>query len=278
MLKKLLVCLGLLMFSLLLVVGCGNGGDGGADDVAPPADAAAPTNDGYNGDDAPANTYNDGTYTAVSANANARGYAEVTLTIANDEITDVSMVEYDGFGNIKDYEAYGREGVFDGSNLQAAHEALAAAMVANNTYDVDAVSGATSTSDKTMSAAGLAMEKALIEPASNNTYFDGTFFAISDQDGRGNFVIALVTIENDVIVDVALSEATETEEGISLKDYEDYGQEGVFDGSTLQAAHEALAAAMIENNTYDVDVVSGATSTSEKVVVAGERALEAAKR
>ena len=270
--KKILVCLGLLILSLALVAGCGNGGDNGGNDIA------APTNGDDNGEAVAVSTYNDATYTAVSANANARGYAEVTLSIAGDEITDVSIVEYDGYGNPKDYETYGQEGVFDGSVLQAAHEALSAAMVDNNTYNVDVVSGATSTSEKAMSAARLAMEKALVEPVSDNTYFDGTFFAVSDQDGRGNFVIALVTVEDDEIVAVNLAEATETEDGITLKNYEDYGQEGVFDGSVLQAAHEALAAAMVDNNTSNVDLVSGATGTSEKAVEAAQQALEAAKR
>lgn len=258
MLKKIFVCAALLLFSLGLAAGCGNGDD--------------------NGDDAAAGTYKDGTYTAVSANANMRGYAEVTLTVAGDEITAVDIVEYDGFGNAKDYETYGREGVFDGEMLQDAHDTLAAAIVENNTWDVDTVTDATSTSDKTRSAARQALEKALVEPASDNNYFDGSFFAVSDQDERGNFLIALVTIENDVIVDVELAEATETEDGIALKDYDDYGQEGTFDGSDLQAAHEALAAAMVENNTYDVDAVSGATGTSTKAVEAARRALDAAKR
>jgi uncharacterized protein with FMN-binding domain len=258
MLKKLFVCAALLMFSLGLVAGCGNGDD--------------------NGDDVAAGTYNDGTYTAVSANANARGFVEVTLTIAADEVTDVAIVEFDGFGVPKDYATYGVEGAFDGSDLQEAHETLAAAMVEGNTWDVDTVTDATSTSNKTRSAAQLAMEKALVEPASGNTYFDGTFFAVSDQDQRGNFVIALVTVEDDVIVAVELSEATATEEGISLKDYDDYGQEGVFDGSNLQAAHEALAAAMVENNSADVDVATGATGTSTKAMEAAQRALDIAKR
>lgn len=140
MLKKVLFCAALLIFSLVMVAGCGNGN--------------------VNGEAVTASTYSDATYTAVSANANARGFVELTLSIAGDEIVDVTMVEYDGFGNPKDYDSYGREGAFDGSDLQAAHEALAAAMVDNNTYDVDTVSGATGTSGKAVEAAKNALEAA----------------------------------------------------------------------------------------------------------------------
>ncbi len=133
--KRILIFAVLLVFTAGLMAGCGNGVDRGAA-----------------GDAAAGQRYKDGSFTAVSANANMRSYVEVTLTLASDKITDVAIVEYDGWGGFKDYEGYGVEGVFDGSKLKAAHEALAAAIVEQNSPEVDVVSGATSTSQKTMDA------------------------------------------------------------------------------------------------------------------------------
>lgn len=227
-------------------------------------------------------TYNDGTYTAVSDAPETDRYPsgfdgslELTLTIADDVVTDVSIVEYDGHGDVKDYDTYGQEGLFDGSNLEAAHNALAEAIIEANDWDVDAYSGATGTSDKVREAAQRAFEKALVDKA-DGEYFDGTFMGLTDVDERGSRLIAWVTIEDDAIVDVVFAETYDSESG--FKD-ESYGSEQAgFTIENLEEAYAALAAAMVEANSADVEAFSGATGTSEKAVEAVQDALDVAKR
>lgn len=238
---------------------------------------------GCGGEEEPQATYKDGTYTAVSNTPETErvytgfdGYIEVTITISDDVVTDVSFTEYDAFGEAKDYATYGREGVFDGNDLKEAHEALANAIIEANSWDVDAVTGATSTSKKAIEAAERAFEMALVEPASDNVYFDGTFMGRTQPDSRGSWLVAWVTIQDDKIVDVVFGETYDSDSG--WKEYEDYGVEDRYTGDDLKEAHEALAAAMVEANSAEVDAVSGSTGTSEKAVEAVKNALAAAKR
>lgn len=221
------------------------------------------------------NVYKDGTFEAVSQES--RGYAKVNLTIKDDEITGVSIVEYTNLGEEKIYEIYGERF----PELKEAHNTLASHMVEQNTWDVDDFTGATSTSTKVREAAKLALQKAQVEPV-DSTYFDGTFMGISDRGERG-WGIALVTIKDDKITAIELKETTprRDEDGENMLDSagnqlfaekdEDYGWE------EWHEARVALAESMLESQGTDVDDFTGATSSSEKWKQAFERALEAAK-
>lgn len=248
--KGLLVLSVILMFGLIFAAGCETD-----DDVS---------------------IYEDGTYTGVSANANNRGYIEVTITIENDEITEAAIIEYDGMGLAKDYESYGVEGTFDGGDLKEAHETLEARFIENDDWNVDVVTGATSSSDKAMSAVEVAMKKAMVDKPENQ-YFDGTFMAISDQGARG-WGIALVTIENDEITGVELFETAQVrdEDGepvqgeFELKD-EDYGW------AEFHEALDYIADSVLEKQTTEgIDAYTEATGSSNMWLQAIERALEAA--
>jgi uncharacterized protein with FMN-binding domain len=248
MLKKVFAVSVLLMFSLTLFVGCGTD----------------------------SSVYVDGTYTAISANADDKGYAEVTLTIKNDQIVDAKVVEYDGMGQLKDYETYGVPGRFDGSNLKAAHEALAAAFVESNTWEVDTVTGATGTSSKAMSAAKLAMDKAMAKKPGQN-YAAGTFMAISDKTVKG-WSIAWVTIENDEITEIVLAGTT------TVKDEDGNDIEGKFQLKTEDypwAKYHEAKGYIVENvldkqSTEGIDAYTGATGSSNQWLQAIQRALDAA--
>ncbi len=249
---------------LALLAGCGNG---------------EPTT--TNGDDPPpveTFTYNDGVFEAVSDDS--RGFAWVKLFVVRDEIVDIEIVEHDNMGEAKDYDVYGGDRF---TELQAAHEALAARIVAQNTWDVDVFTGATSTSTKVMEAAQRALDKALVERTGTTTYFDGTFLGASTVGSRG-FGVALVTIANDVITDVELLETTtwRDDDGNLMMDAKNRGlwifKDEDYSHAEFHEAQEAIAQAMIDSQSFQVDVFTGATSSSNKWMEAVERALEAAKR
>ncbi len=249
------------LLAAMLAAGC-------AAPAEPEPEPAPPDENGEEG------LFRDGTFEAVSQ-GNERGYVQVTLTLENDEIVDAEIVEFDGVGVEKVYEDYGQRFPL----LEEAHQTLAGSMIEENTWDVDVVSGATSTSEKTREAARFALERASVEPA-DLEYFEGTFMAISDTTERG-WGIAWVTLVNDEIVGIKLEE-TEP----SQKDGED-----VFDAVGRQVfelkgedypwephheAKEAIAEDILESQSPVVDTYTEATGSSNRWMQAVERALEAA--
>lgn len=220
-------------------------------------------------------TYKDGTFTAVSQ-GDKYGYAMVTVVVESDKIKNVSIKEFDGFGVEKLYDVYGAYFPI----LKQAHETLAKRIVEANSWQVDVFTGATSTSKKVMEAVKFALEKAKIEP-SQMKYLSGTFMGVSDFTTRGH-AVAWVTIENDKITKVVLEETTP-----SLKDGQPVldaagRQVWVFKGRDypwpeFHQAKEAIAKAVVEKQSYQVDVYTGATSSSNKFIQAVQRALEWAK-
>ncbi|KAF2958846.1 hypothetical protein AS159_04035 [Thermotoga sp. Ku-13t] len=219
--------------------------------------------------------YRDGTFVAVSQ-ADRYGYAMVTVVLENDKIKDVSIKEFDGFGVEKLYDVYGQYFPV----LREAHETLAKRIVEANSYQVDVFTGATGTSKKVMEAVKFALEKAKVEP-SETKYLNGTFMGVSDYTARGH-AVAWVTIENDRIVKVELEETTP-----SVKDGQVVTDAAgrtvwVFKGSDypwpeFHEAKKAIAKAVVEKQTPQVDVYTGATSSSNKFIQAIQRALEWAK-
>ncbi len=232
-------------------------------------------------------TYQDGTFVAFSnapettrSPAGFDGPVEIEITFEGDEVTAVKIVEYNTFGQAKDYATYGSEAAgYTGEDLEDAHVTLAEAIMANNTWDVDVVSGSTGTSDKVREAAERAFEMALVEPASDNEYFDGVFMGRTEADSRGSWLVIFVTIENDEIVGVVMAETYVSDDTLGWKDYESYGSEAAgYTGADLEDAHLALGSAMIDANSAEVDVVSGSTGTSDKAIEAAQNALDAARR
>ncbi|MDR5660068.1 FMN-binding protein [Serpentinicella sp. ANB-PHB4] len=98
-----------------------------------------------------------------------------------------------------------------------------------------------------------------------NTYQDGTYTAYSDAGARG-YGMATVTIEDDAIVDVQVAEFNDFGEE---KD-SDYGYDAFHD------AKEEMPGRFVEANSADVDVFTGATSSSNYWKQSVERALEMA--
>lgn len=247
--KKWGVLFLIVVFSLALVVGCGT-----------------EENADSEGD------YRDGVYTAVSQFN--RGYVEATVTISGGVITNVEIVEFTDLGVEKIYEDYHQRFPV----LEDAHTTLAADMAENNTWDVDVVTGATSTSEKAKEAVKFALIKAAYDEP-ENTYFNGTFFGMSEVGERG-WGIAHVTIENDEIIDIRLEETTAArdEDGdpvfdsvgrqvFELKD-EDYSYDA------FHEAREAIAKSILDAQSPDVDTYTGATGSADMWMEAVRNALD----
>lgn len=89
-----------------------------------------------------------------------------------------------------------------------------------------------------------------------NTYKDGTYTSIAQGYG-GDFEVQ-TTLKDDKLVDVIVKEHNETP-------------------SIGGVAIEQIITKMKEKNTYDVDVVSGATKTSQGMINAVQDAMKNAK-
>lgn len=213
----------------------------------------------------PAKTYNDGTYVAYG-NGNARGYGMVEVTIENDAIVDVKLFEFNGLNEEKGEE-------YSYPQFHEAKAEMPGKFVEANGSDVEMVTGATSSSTNWILAVDRALEKALVEPASAQTLFNGTFFGSSDATDKGR-AVALVTVENGNIVDVTLSATTFTKDDVpkEVTKGEDYPYAAYFE------AVEEMATRFIAANGADVDTFTGATGSSEQWKTAVERALEKASK
>ncbi len=224
--------------------------------------------------------YRDGIFKGISQGGE-HGYAEVTLTVSNDQIVDIKIVEYDGLGVDKIPEIYP---VYVDDTwrplLAEAHPTLADRIAGQNTWDVETVSGATLTSNRIKEATRFALEKAGIEPPEKE-YFEGTFMAISNRNGNG-WHIAWVTIEDDQIVDVRLEGVIAKKDNAGLL-FDEAGRRlfemkmGEYPFDYYHEARINLARKIIEAQSPEVDIFTGATNSSSDWMVAVDRALQAAK-
>jgi len=148
-------------------------------------------------------------------------------------------------------------------------EELPAAIISKNSIDVDAVSGATVTSDAIKEAARKALESADFGAAEEKESKEETKKAEDSKDasdsvkatgeaqGLGGPVKVEITATADKIIDLVATGDKETP-GIGTK------------------ALEELPEAIISKNSLDVDAVSGATVTSDAIKEAAKKALESA--
>ncbi|HHY10262.1 MAG TPA: FMN-binding protein [Firmicutes bacterium] len=101
--------------------------------------------------------YQDGTFSGVSDNKNI----EVAVTVKDNKITAVDIVEFDDAGNQKDINVY--QICVEGGTaplLAEAHPTLAKRIIDKNSWDVDVFSGATSSSNSIREAAKAALQTA----------------------------------------------------------------------------------------------------------------------
>jgi uncharacterized protein with FMN-binding domain len=200
----------------------------------------------------------DGTYTTVS-DADNQGYSEAVVTVENGMIADVKLREYDELSTEKNFSTYRYE-----PSVNANRE-LPWAFILAQSFRVDAVTGATHSSTHYSQA----VERALVKASwhkSLQKYFNGVFQAKSTTDEHG-YCVAIVKLQDDKIQDVTLKDVDEKGR---LKDFENYPYE------PSKRAHAELPAKFVRSNSYQVDVVTGATHSSEKYKEAVKKALESA--
>ncbi|SHJ55932.1 Uncharacterized protein, contains FMN-binding domain [Anaerobranca californiensis DSM 14826] len=214
--------------------------------------------------DEPNYVYKNGTFVGYSDNN--RGYVKAEVTIEKDQIKSVKLTEYQGNAIEKDPETYGREGAFEIGLLAQVHEYLENAFVEANGTNIDAFSGATSTSNKAKQAVDRALLKAKVDATPG--LIDGTYLGRSEITEKG-YSVAEIKIEGGKIVEVNLYDMRAVENGFEQKP-EDYQWEAYHE------AREAVAAAMLEANSYDVETYTGATSSSEKWIQIVKELLERA--
>ncbi len=197
----------------------------------------------------------EGTYRAAS-DVESCGYLEAEITIEGGNIVEVNLTEYDNKGQEKGEEY----------ELPEWHEAMAELperIKEANSTEIDTISSATKTSERTIQAVDRALERS----KGFEGPFDGIFMGVSDADEKG-WGIALVRLSEGEITNVILEEIDEDGE---FKD-EDYEYDG------WHNAKENLKEQFIEENSSDVDAYSGATNSSQKWMEAVERAIEKAEK
>lgn len=219
--------------------------------------------------------YKDGTFVGYSQ-GDRNGYVKVEITLKSDKIEAVKVWEFDGLGIEKLPETVGKKY----PTLFEMHKEMIKRIISKNTWNVDAYTGATESSNKLREAAKFALERAKVEE-SKRKYFDGTFMGTSDITPRG-YGIAWVTFKDDRITAVVLEETQpKVEDGKPVLD-EAKRQVYVLKPSTYQwkAYHDAkreLPKRFIEKQSSKVDVYTGATASSRNWMQAVERAIEAAR-
>lgn len=183
-------------------------------------------------------TYTDGTYEGTAEGHN--GPITLEVVIEGGTISDIIVGEHEE-----------TEGLSD-----PAFEEVPAAIIESNGTEVDTVTGATVTSDAIITAVEDALSKAsgeeTSEAAVTPTYTDGTYSATVV--GHNGPLTVEVVVAEGVISDIIVGEHEETD-GLS------------------DPAFEEVPAAIIENNSTDVDTVTGATVTSDAIIEAVETAL-----
>ena len=170
------------------------------------------------------------------------GPLTVAVTMDGDTITDVVVTEHSE-----------TEGLAD-----PALEEVPAAIVEANSTNVDVVSSATITSEAIIEAVNIALGADSTEEPSTETveYTDGTYTGTTD--GFGGTLSVEVTVTDGAIANVVVTEHSESD--------------GIAD-----PAFEEVPAAIIEYNSTNVDVASGATVSSNAIMRAVKDALEDAQ-
>ncbi len=182
-----------------------------------------------------------GTFTGEAEGFSSEEKIKVTVTLDNGKITAVvvdSHAESDGIAD-------------------PALEQIPAAIVENNTPDVDVAAGATWTSKGIIAAVKDALETAVPAGDAPAGGVSGTFTGEAEGFSSEEKIKVTVTLDNGKITAVVVDSHAESD--------------GIAD-----PALEQIPAAIVENNTPDVDVAAGATWTSKGIIAAVKDALEKA--
>ena len=161
----------------------------------------------------------------------------VEVTVLDGEITGIEIIEHD---ETPDY--------FDDAVPEITDRIIEA-----QSTEVDAVSGATATSEGIMAAVDAALADVDLEAPEEEEAEDDVYQGTAE--GYGGDLELEVTLENDEIIDIEILSHSETE-------------------GFAEDALEEVPSSIIETQSTDVDAVSGVTKTSEAIMEAVESALE----
>ncbi len=198
--------------------------------------------------------YKPGTYKSVAYGKKDKkhtGKVEVEVTLSADKIEDIKVLEYEQSVGHKKY----------GPLVNEAREKIPAAMVASQTVQVDGVAKAT--------MASTALQLAVARVLHDNTVaykpgtYKGTAMGRSDKKHTGTITVE-VTVSENKIEDIKV---LEYEQSVSHKKY----------GAPVTEAKEKIPAAIVANQSLDLDAVAKATMASNALELAVGRALEQAR-
>lgn len=183
--------------------------------------------------------YIDGTYTGTGSGF--RGETKTSVTVENGNITDITILSYDD----------------DDEYFNRAKDVILSAIMQNQDTQVDAVTGATFSSNGIMDSVADALniikeEDPVESPVQNAEYEDGTYTG-KGYGFRGETEVS-VTVENGKITDITIT---------SYKDDKDF----------FERARESVTQEIIQNQSVNVDAVSSATFSSNGIMEAAADAL-----
>ncbi|UPQ85279.1 FMN-binding protein [Ignavigranum ruoffiae] len=213
----------------------------------------------------------DGEYKAVS-NEDEHGWSvEHTIVVKDGKVTESKFDYVNAEGKLKSEDEEYNKNMKDKTGVSGAEamEALNAALVDNQSADVDVVSGATSTSE-TFKFSSQMLLKAAAEGNTEEINLDelplqdGEFTAKGEVDEHGWSPMMTMVVKDGKITEVTYD--YENAEGKLKSEDEEYNK-NMEDKTGVSAAEamEELSAALVEKQKVEeVDVVSGATSTSEE--------------
>ena len=213
----------------------------------------------------------DGEYKAVS-NEDEHGWSvEHTIVVKDGKVTESKFDYVNAEGKLKSEDEEYNKNMKDKTGVSGAEamEALNAALVDNQSADVDVVSGATSTSE-TFKFSSQMLLKAAAEGNTEEINLDelplqdGEFTAKGEVDEHGWSPMMTMVVKDGKITEVTYD--YENAEGKLKSEDEEYNK-NMKDKTGVSAAEamEELSAALVEKQKVEeVDVVSGATSTSEE--------------
>ncbi|MFZ5967210.1 MAG: FMN-binding protein [Bacillota bacterium] len=224
--------------------------------------------------------YQDGTYKATYDFIDGHGWKpQVEIVVEGGKITKAVMDYVNPDGKLKSEDAAYAKNMKAKSGIAPAeaYEKMNAALVETQDIGaVDTVAGATSSSEffKALSKAALAnAEKgdtaAVILPM-NDTYTA----AETEADERGWKSEIAITYENGKITKVVYNEVNQND-GQKKRESAEYNDSfKAKSGITAEEAQSTLEKALVEKQDVDaVDVVTGATSTSEKFKTLAKEAM-----
>lgn len=221
--------------------------------------------------------YVDGTYKAEYDGFDNRGWKpQLEITVKNGHVKTAVFDYISTSGNLKSEDAGYAERMEarSGTTPAKAKAALEAALIDTQEAGVDTVAGATHTTEGFNELA----EAILAHAKSGNTktayvHMDTTYTFSDEADSRGYVGSIAVTYKSGKIVAVTYDEAGEDE--VKKRDNEGYNT-AMADksGITWVEAATILESALVSSqNPASVDVVSGATSLSNRFKTLAEKAI-----